>query len=638
MPVLWTYEYFGNATFGRETVLPLLRGLASFFKCWMERHPVAGSAEYVLVDFDDNISEMGWWMGCAEEKGPACTKWQDVIMTIAFLKRLYSTLPVIAEELGQPVEAWWTDMYEHLPDYTRTNIEVCHQAPVGQPHCYNNSKCPVSSFCPPPLQLSTVTQCRQRARNSLLTANPRFLDTSLNLLNSPQCTHARVFTMAANGTDDKGNAEKLPISGYYSGWPVFPAEHLDVDSPGDDGAVASSTAYSLTSVSPTSLAVIDLPASIKMSAGRTAGPVSPLEPGAQPVPLMKALHDWLIWSVSSPRPWGTPWAKDQQRGNLFPFITPNYVGGLEEIGVSMMINDMLLLVTGWPRQDPIIRLFPVWRYAAGAGPASFQKLRSKGAFVVSASYDNVTDEVSDVKIESDAGRPCALLSPWARASGEGAVAVTTATGAEVPVYWRTNDARGAILEWNTSAGGVYSVVPTPLSPTTRMKTDEDLNRQSFPTSAPPDTARKALQVHRGPPSLLGSWGPSVRVGTAPSFPNITCPCDPQFCRALRTPLPGKEVHIYHVGYVGDDREWKHCECDNHLFLRVCLTNTMFITCRRLESDHDHLHLRPRGVHCKSAGVRTAALPRAPAWGEGNIWRRTDQRARLGGQDGNASHG
>ena len=59
-------------------------------------------------------------MGCAEERGPACSKWQDVIMTIAFLKRLYSTLPVIAEELGQPVEPWWRGiMLEHLPPYPR---------------------------------------------------------------------------------------------------------------------------------------------------------------------------------------------------------------------------------------------------------------------------------------------------------------------------------------------------------------------------------------------------------------------------------------------------------------------------------------------------------------------------------------
>ena len=31
----------------------------------------------------------------------------------------------------------------------------------------------------------------------------------------------------------------------------------------------------------------------------------------------------------------------------------------------MVVNDMLLLVTGWPQQDPVLRLFPVWRLSAG---------------------------------------------------------------------------------------------------------------------------------------------------------------------------------------------------------------------------------------------------------------------------------
>jgi hypothetical protein len=309
-------------------------------------------------------------------------------------------------------------MLDHLPKYPRTTTQVCRQRPLGQPHCYNDSvKCP--------------------------------------------CPHLTVFTMASNATDDKGHVEKPPVSGYYSGWPVFPSEHLDVDSLGDGARVANATA-SLAAISPSSLAVLDLPAHVKMSAGTGPGPSSPAEPGAQPVPIAKALDDWLTWMISSPRPWGTPWAPNQQRGNLFPFKTPGIAGGLEEIGVSMVINDMLLLVTGWPRRDPIIRLFPVWRKTAGAGPASFHGLRAKGGWVVSASYNNLTDEVSDVQIRSDAGRPCALLSPWARASGVGAVAVTTMAGAEeVPVSWRSNDERGAILEWNTTAGAVYSVVPTP---------------------------------------------------------------------------------------------------------------------------------------------------------------------------------
>ena len=55
----------------------------------------------------------------------------------------------------------------------------------------------------------------------------------------------------------------------------------------------------------------------------------------------QGLSDWLKWTISEHRPW-QPWAKDGARGNLFPFITPIYVGGLEEIGVTMVSETVSL--------------------------------------------------------------------------------------------------------------------------------------------------------------------------------------------------------------------------------------------------------------------------------------------------------
>jgi len=64
-------------------------------------------------------------------------------------------------------------------------------------------------------------------------------------------------------------------------------------------------------------------------------------------------------------------------GNLFPFITPNYVGGLEEIGTSVAVTDMLLITAGQGNRS-VLRLFPVWRnLGPDAGPASFTGLRAK---------------------------------------------------------------------------------------------------------------------------------------------------------------------------------------------------------------------------------------------------------------------
>jgi hypothetical protein len=287
------------------------------------------------------------------------------------------------------------------------------------------------------------------------------------------CTNETTFLMADSGTDANGKVidPNTLRSGYYSNWPVFPAEHLDADTGGVDGADLKSSAMSMFVTSPTSLAVIDLPAGVRMSAGQAAKPFDIVEPGAYPVPVLKGINDWLLWSTTNSRP-GSAWAKDGARGNLFPFITPAYAGGVEEIGVTMNINDMLLLSTGGASSDgisplnmsnAILRLFPVWRYAAGAGPAQFAGLRAKGAFVVTASYDNVTDEVSGVNIVSDVGNRCSVLSPWSRATGPGSVHVINrakAEAVEAAVTWR-KDSRGHIFSFDTMPGGTYDVVPSP---------------------------------------------------------------------------------------------------------------------------------------------------------------------------------
>ena len=99
----------------------------------------------------------------------------------------------------------------------------------------------------------------------------------------------------------------------------------------------------------------------------------------------------------------------------------------------------------------------------GVGPASFSGLRTKGAFQVDASYDDVADETFGVSITSDVGNPCAILSPWERAVGHGSVVVThrsEAGPAAVSVEWDVADPRGAIFRFATVAAGVYDVEPT----------------------------------------------------------------------------------------------------------------------------------------------------------------------------------
>lgn len=421
MPLLWQYEYFQNVTFGRETVLPILSGLAEFWRCWLQRQATA-DGDYIYVDNDDNMSEQGWWMGCSEERGAGCSRWQNPIISIAFLKRLFATLPQLSAELGVPPEPWWEEVRDHLPPYTAMTVQSCRKCPSGD---YNNSKCP--------------------------------------------CSKADVFLMGSSAVDNKGDQipPKRMFSSYYSNWPVFPSEHLDADSTGVDGATALSTA-SMFAIGPNSIGVQDFVPAIKMSAAQRK-PLVPVEPGAQPVPMLQALNDWLRWTISEHRPW-QPWAADAYRGNLFPFLTPVYVGGLEEIGVTMVINDMLLASTG-NYSTRVLRLFPVWR-GSGGGSASFSGLRAKGGFVVTASYDNSTDQVYNVSITSDAGRRCAVLSPWGHAD---VVVAHASTGQPVAFVWRSDS--HAIFEFATVAGATYVVsdalAPPPPPPRgVRSKTDD----------------------------------------------------------------------------------------------------------------------------------------------------------------------
>jgi hypothetical protein len=63
-----------------------------------------------------------------------------------------------------------------------------------------------------------------------------------------------------------------------------------------------------------------------------------------------------------------------------------------------------------------LRLFPIWAALRPDQSASFKTLRAKGAFLVSAEYDGATQLVRGVKILSEAGTLCRLLSPWAVSS------------------------------------------------------------------------------------------------------------------------------------------------------------------------------------------------------------------------------
>ena len=206
----------------------------------------------MLAAYDDNLSEQGWWMGCGRGEGPACTHFKNVIMTVGFLKRLFATLPAMADELGLASQGWWQEVSGHLPRYSRMNVTVCKQGSVPPLPCFNTTRCP--------------------------------------------CTTATSFLMADSGTNTDGSAypNKSMLSVYYSNWPVFPAEHIDADTRGDDGDAAYSGTHAMFATGTTSLAVLDWPAAVRMLAADVGAPPSVMEPGAQPVPILKGLGENML--------------------------------------------------------------------------------------------------------------------------------------------------------------------------------------------------------------------------------------------------------------------------------------------------------------------------------------------------------
>lgn len=137
--------------------------------------------------------------------------------------------------------------------------------------------------------------------------------------------------------------------------------------------------------------------------------------------------------------------------NCHIFCKPRYGtdggGGLETCGATLALNEMLL-----QSHEGALRFFPVWPVHRSA---SFETLRAKGAFLVSAEYDGATQLVRGVNIVSEAGGNCTLFA-------EVAPTVKTHSGVTVVVAAAGKD------KWRfaTEAGQAYTLMM-------RRKTDDD---------------------------------------------------------------------------------------------------------------------------------------------------------------------
>jgi hypothetical protein len=134
-------------------------------------------------------------------------------------------------------------------------------------------------------------------------------------------------------------------------------------------------------------------------------------------------------------------------------LTGGNGGWLENCGITLAINEMLVAAnpTGQKEFPWLVEVFPGWPKGE---PASFNSLRVKGGFGVSARYKPpIIDQTIDVT--SHAGEVCAILDPWM--GGPGSIAVSTVGGDVVPVAW-VDVLSGDAVVFNTTVGVSYQVV------------------------------------------------------------------------------------------------------------------------------------------------------------------------------------
>ncbi|MCJ8011517.1 discoidin domain-containing protein [Paenibacillus sp. KQZ6P-2] len=122
------------------------------------------------------------------------------------------------------------------------------------------------------------------------------------------------------------------------------------------------------------------------------------------------------------------------------------VHGVEKIGATEAINSMLLM-----SDRGIMKVFPNW---VSGKNASFARLRAPGAFVVSAAYDGASNEVQNVTIKSEAGKPLTVASPWAVGTD-----VFDSSGREIEITIGTapNWESEATVTFDTVAGETYTL-------------------------------------------------------------------------------------------------------------------------------------------------------------------------------------
>ena len=267
--------------------------------------------------------------------------------------------------------------------------------------------------------------------------DPRFVSILKHI--SPPNTATNFTTNETMWTNFQG--AKVQDSNMWSMYPLFPAEHVSLFS---DPAVLQ----------------IARASSVRYSTFATGRPVQ-IFPAA--VRAGTVVGDDDGWE-------GAGWSADEIVEGLNAFLNRTFgqsfvaytsAGGIENVGVTRAINEMLLASGELPQSSPsspplfALELFAVWPKAE---PAAFRALRGKGGFVVSASFRPNVGVESPVTIHSLAGERCALVVPTGWSSAEGALSVRVVCDGATLATTTIATTRGEAVVFTAPRGATCTVI------------------------------------------------------------------------------------------------------------------------------------------------------------------------------------
>ena len=134
--------------------------------------------------------------------------------------------------------------------------------------------------------------------------------------------------------------------------------------------------------------------------------------------------------------------------NLLPF-TP--AGGIENVGVSRAVNEMLVVGEFWGDDAVVISLFDVWKFTGES--ATFSNLLTKGNLLVSARFDGKVGETTELKLKSYSGMNVVVVNPF----GCDDVIILDGGGKEVD-FEVEKTPKGEGLKFKPKIGELYDMI------------------------------------------------------------------------------------------------------------------------------------------------------------------------------------